>query len=70
MSEPMRVNSGHDMKCGHQEPDIDKLSWKSFYPTDQDRFIILDLQKPNLVKVVQDSKNFLHTPNYHPFILT
>jgi len=30
MSEPMRVNSGHDMKCGHQEPDVDKLSWQSF----------------------------------------
>jgi len=30
LSDPVPVSSGHDMKCGHHEPDIDKDSWKSY----------------------------------------
>jgi len=31
------VTSGHEMKCGHHEPDIDKESWKAYYPVNSNK---------------------------------
>jgi len=29
LSDPKEVSSGHEMKCGHKEPDVDDQSWKA-----------------------------------------
>jgi len=56
------VDSGHEMKCGHTEPDVDHNSWKAYYPTDNDKILILELQAPNRVSIIKDSIDFLHAP--------